>query len=200
MSRADSAGERDVVLFGLGLVLACAGVMVWPSSWADPRSVRWRERARARHRPEEGDSPAADVAVAALLLVIALRTGLPIGAALERVAEHCRPDIAGDLLGVVTAYERAEDPPTDAWQRLPAIWQPIAAAMAVASRAGVAPGPLLRTAADVILRRESVTQETAIGRVSVRLVLPLGLVLLPAFMGTTVLPLVLVMTRGQLGP
>lgn len=188
------------MLLGLGLVLACAAVVVWPSAWADPRSVLWRERPGARHRAGDRASPAADVAVAALLLVIALRTGLPVVMALERVAGHCRPDIARDLLRVVTAYERATDPPSDAWAGVPDIWQPIAAAMAVASRAGVAPGPLLRTAADAILRRESVTQEAAIGRVSVRLVLPLGLVLLPAFMGTTVVPLILVMTEGHLAP
>ena len=71
-------------------------------------------------------------------------------------------------------------------------------ALTVAARAGVPPGPLLATAARDLLRREGETQEAAIGRVGVRLVLPLGLVLLPAFMCTTVLPLVLVMTRRQL--
>jgi len=187
------------VVLVVGLVLACVGVVVWPSAWADPRSVLWRERSRARLRAGEGASPAGDVAVAALLLVIALRTGLPVVAALERVAGHCRVDIARDLLGVVTAYERAGDRPETAWARGPDIWQPIAAAMTVASRAGVAPGPMLRAAARAILRRESVAQEAAIGRVSVRLVLPLGLVLLPAFMGTTVLPLILVMTKDYVG-
>lgn len=61
------------------------------------------------------------------------------------------------------------------------------------------PGSLLRTASSAVLRRESVLRESAIGRVSVRLVLPLGAVLLPAFMCTTVIPLVVVMTRGFLG-
>ena len=74
----------------------------------------------------------------------------------------------------------------------------VSTALTVAARAGVPPGPLLATAARDLLRREGETQEAAIGRVGVRLVLPLGLVLLPAFMCTTVLPLVLVMTRRQL--
>ncbi|MFN2319837.1 MAG: type II secretion system F family protein [Dermatophilaceae bacterium] len=188
------------MVLSLALALVCAGALLWPSPWADPRDAFWRERVRARTSAGPRDSPAADVAVAALLLVIALRTGLPVVAALERVAAHCRPDISGDLMRVVTAHERAGDRPADAWSGAPGTWQPIAAAMIVASRAGVAPGPLLRAAARAILRRESVAQETMIGRVSVRLVLPLGLVLLPAFMGTTVLPLVLVMTRDYLGP
>lgn len=187
------------MVLGVGLALVCVGVLVWPSAWADPRSVLWRERSRAWLRADDDASPAGDVAVAALLLVIALRTGLPVVAALERVAGHCRVDIARDLLGVVTAYERAGDRPETAWTRGPDSWQPIAAAMTVASRAGVAPGPLLRAAARATLRRESVAQEAAIGRVTVRLVLPLGLVLLPAFMGTTVLPLILVMTKDYVG-
>jgi hypothetical protein len=62
----------------------------------------------------------------------------------------------------------------------------------------VAPGSLLHAAAGAVLRRESVSRESAIAGVSVRLVLPLGLVLLPAFMCTTVLPLLLVLARGYL--
>lgn len=186
------------MLPAVGLAVTCLGVLVWPSSWADPRSVLWRER-RAVRGPLDRSSPATDVAVAALLLAIALRTGLPVPAALERVARHARADIAGDLLRVLTRYERAGDRPAAAWSGVPGVWHPVAAAMTVAMTAGVAPGPLLRAAASAILRRESVEQEAAIGRVGVRLVLPLGLALLPAFMGTTVLPLVLVMTSGSLG-
>lgn len=183
-----------------GLVLACAGVLLWPSGRADPRTVMWRGCAVPRGPSPGQDSAATDVAVVALLLVIALRTGLPIVAALERVAAQCRPDIAADLLMVVTAYERDPDRAHEVWDRLPACWQPIAGALRVASRAGVAPGSLLGSAARTIQRRESVIQESAIGRVGVRLVVPLGTLLLPAFMATTVLPLVLAMTGDHLVP
>ena len=185
-------------MLGLGLVLAVTGVIVWPPVEVDPRAAPWRAGSAARAR--ERESRASEVAVAALLLVIALSTGLPVATALERVAAHCGADIAADLLRVVTAYDRDGARPLEAGAAAPPRRQPGAAATAGASRAGVAPGPLLRTAAGAILRRESVSQEAAIGRVSVRLVLPLGLVLLPAFMGTTVLPLVLVMTQGYLAP
>lgn len=183
-----------------GLTAVCAGVLLWPSRWADPRRLEWREHARARTPTAAQQSPASDVALAALLLVVALRTGLPVVLAVERVAAQLRADLAADLLTVVTAYERGLDEGCDPWAGLPEIWQPVAAAMAVAHQAGVAPGSLLQTAADAIARRESVAQESAIGRVSIALVLPLGLVLLPAFMGTTVLPLLLVMTQQQLAP
>ncbi|HHU10798.1 MAG TPA: hypothetical protein GXZ60_12420 [Intrasporangiaceae bacterium] len=143
--------------------------------------------------------PAAEVAVIAHLIAVALRAGLPIGTALEEVAAQAPSDIARDLGAVVGGYERRDDPDL-AWRAAPSVWQPVAAALTVAGRAGVAPGPLLLAAAGAILRRESSAQEAALGRVSVRLVLPLGLALLPAFMCTTVIPLVLVMTRGYLGP
>ena len=186
-------------MLAAGLVLVCAGVLLWPSVEADPRTPAWQARVATRPRTA-GASPSSDVAVAALLLALALRTGLPIGMALERVAQQCRPDIGDDLLRVATAYERAGDRPLEAWAGVPRIWEPIAAAMAVASGAGVAPGGLLRAAARAILRRENVAAEADIARAAVRLVLPLGLVLLPAFMGTTVLPLVLVMTGDSLAP
>lgn len=183
-----------------GLALVCVGALLWPSARADPRTVLWRSRTGRRGSSADRGSPATDVAVVALLLVISLRTGLPVVVALERVAGYCRSDVAADLLRVVTAYERDGDRAHDAWETLPDCWQPIAGALRVANRAGVAPGSLLRSAARTILRRESVVQETAIGRAGVRLVLPLGTVLLPAFMATTVLPLVLAMTGDHLAP
>lgn len=143
---------------------------------------------------------AADVALSARLLVIALSTGLPVATALERAAAHSGPEIAADLYRVAGGYARHADDPGRAWAQAPDLWQPIAAALVVAARAGVPPGPLLETAGRAVLRRESEAREVAIGRAGVRLVLPLGLVLLPAFMCTTVMPLLLVMTRGHLGP
>lgn len=184
------------LLLALATVMALVGVALWPPAWADPRNASWWERARA----VAGDPvPAAEVAVAAHLIAIALRAGLPVSTALEEVAVQSPGDIARDLSAVIGGYERRDDPAL-AWRAAPPVWQPVAAALTVAGRAGVAPGPLLLAAAVAILRRESSAQEAALGRVSIRLVLPLGLTLLPAFMCTTVIPLVLVMTRGYLAP
>lgn len=178
----------------LGLTLVLAAVGLFPTPRVDPRRALWQE-SRAGRR--EDSTPATEAAVTAHLLAIALRTGLPLPTALERVAAESPRVIARDLLLVTTAYDRHGDP-EQAWASAPMLWQPVAAALTVAGHAGIAPGPLLFTASGAILRRESAAQEVAIGRVSVRLVLPLGLVLLPAFMCTTVVPLVLVMTRDYL--
>lgn len=181
----------------IGPVLMLVGVICWPSPWADPRRPLWWEQvcAASRDRP----AAAAEAAVTAHLLAIALRAGLPVATALERVAEESPRDIARDLWAVIGAYERHGDTGA-AWAGTPAVWQPVTAALTVAGESGVAPGPLLLAASGAILRRESAAQEAAIGRASVRLVLPLGVALLPAFMCTTVVPLVLLMTRGYLGP
>jgi len=125
-----------------------------------------------------------------------LAAGVLIGGAALAGTAQASDAVLGAVVG---GYERRDDPDL-AWRAAPSVWQPVAAALTVAGRAGVAPGPLLLAAAGAILRRESSAQEAALGRVSVRLVLPLGLALLPAFMCTTVIPLVLVMTRGYLGP
>lgn len=184
-------------LLVLAVTCAIGGVLLWPSPWADPRQAYWRERSRAT-RPR-GDNPALaqELAITAQQLAIALQSGIPVVTALERVAAHCAPELRRHVMPVVTAYERGVEPEA-AWRAAPGVWQPIATAFTVAGRAGVAPGPLLRTAAGAVLRRESEHRESAIGRVSVRLVLPLGAVLLPAFMCTTVIPLVIVMSQGFL--
>ena len=184
----------------VGALLLALAVLAWPSPWADPRSPLWVEaRQNRRSGIERGraGSPAAEVGTAAQLMSIALRTGLPMELALEAVARHCSSELARDLWPVIAAYERGADS-EHAWRAAPEIWRPVAAALTVSQRAGLAPSTLLLSAATAIIRRESVHRESAIGGVSVRLVLPLGAVLLPAFMATTVIPLVLVMTRGFL--
>lgn len=179
----------------LALSLVLAGSVLWPSPWADPRSVVWRE---GRGRQTHSAASMAAVAVSAQLMVITVRAGLPIGTAISQVALHLPRELARDLAPVTDAYEHGDDS-AQAWRSALPVWGPVAAAMTVAERAGVAPAALLLGAATTILRRESVARESSIGRVSVRLVLPLGVALLPAFMCTTVIPLVIAMTAGFLG-
>lgn len=186
------------VLLGTGLALVVAALLIWPSPWADPRRVLWSER-HSHSSAELTPALAHEVALAAQLMSLALRTGLPVHTALERVVAHCSPDLVRDLMPVITGYERGLEP-ARAWARAPVIWQPVGAAFVAASRAGLPPSPLLLTASRSVLRHESVARESAIGRVTVRLVLPLGTVLLPAFMFTTVIPLIAFMTRDFITP
>ena len=78
-----------------------------------------------------------------------------------------------------------------AWAEAGAQWEAARRALELAAVAGVAPAQALRQAA-ADLRRDRVSDvELATARLGVRLVLPLGLAFLPAFVLTSVLPLVL---------
>jgi len=67
----------------------------------------------------------------------------------------------------------------------------LASALRLSERTGVAPGPLLRSAAAERRRRRSAAALVAANRLGVLAVLPTGLCLLPAFVLLTVAPLVL---------
>jgi len=62
----------------------------------------------------------------------------------------------------------------------------------------VPPGDALAGAADEVRRREQQRLEVATATLGVRLVLPLGLIFLPAFILTTVVPVVLALARQVL--
>jgi hypothetical protein len=125
----------------------------------------------ARSSPLDGAVPSAVVAdlVAALLW-----SGLPPGGALEVVHR------AADELGL----------------GLPAGLEPVREAMALAEATGLAPAGLVRSAAAEQRRREAAAAEVAARRLAVLAVLPMGLLLLPAFVLLTVAPLVLGLLGG----
>lgn len=139
-----------------------------------------------------------EVASALVLLAIAYRSGLPTWQVLSAVAERCPPRAAQDLRQVAAALRWGASE-TEAWESVPSAWAPAARAVTIAQHAGLAPGRLLTAAADDLHRAELEQLEIAAARVGVRLVAPLGLVLLPAFCLTTVVPLVLALGRQLLG-
>lgn len=128
------------------------------------------------------------------LLALALLGGGSLGEATRTVAATL-PGRAGDGLATVSAALREGVDTDDAWTEAGQGWDPARRSLELAAVAGVAPGPALRqTATD--LRAEAVAHvEVATARLGVRMVLPLGLAFLPAFVLTTVLPLVLALTR-----
>ena len=77
-------------------------------------------------------------------------------------------------------------------------WAPAARAVAIAHHAGVPPGAMLLAASDDLRSAELERLELSAAKVGVRLVAPLGLVLLPAFCLTTVAPLVIALAGGVL--
>jgi hypothetical protein len=86
----------------------------------------------------------------------------------------------------------------EAWRSVGAAWAPAGRAVVLAQLAGLAPGPLLLRAADDLWASRVEQVDIAAAKVGVRLVAPLGLVLLPAFCLTTVVPLVVALARQLL--
>ncbi|UIJ35098.1 type II secretion system F family protein [Allobranchiibius sp. GilTou73] len=137
------------------------------------------------------------VAASLDLLALALGSGVPLVTAVEAVAEDAGELVSRHLRQVAAAMRWGVDE-VRAWDGLPAVWKPAAASLALAVTAGVPPGALLRRAADDIRRGERQRLDEAIGRVSVLIVVPLGLCFLPAFALLTVVPVVMTIARSVL--
>ncbi|WP_197274968.1 type II secretion system F family protein [Luteipulveratus halotolerans] len=137
------------------------------------------------------------VAEAMDLLALALGTGAAVVTAVEAVADRAGPVVAVHLRHVAAALRWGVEP-TVAWDGLPRVWRPAAQAMALAAIAGVAPGSLLRRAADDVREAERRRLEESAARLSVRIVVPLGLCFLPAFGLLTVIPVVAALASGLL--
>lgn len=144
--------------------------------------------------PEVGDR---DVSSALALLVLAYRSGLPTWDVLEAVAAGLDGAAARDLRQVAAALRWGAHE-TEAWASVGPAWAPAARAVAIAHSAGVPPGAMLLAASDDLRDAELERLELSAAKVGVRLVAPLGLVLLPAFCLTTVAPLVIALAGDVL--
>ncbi|NUO90231.1 MAG: type II secretion system F family protein [Dermatophilaceae bacterium] len=138
-----------------------------------------------------------DVASALALLALAYRSGLPTWDVLDAVASGLAGPAARDLRQVAAALRWGAEE-GEAWASVGPAWAPAARAVAIAHRAGVPPGPMLLAAADDLRDAQLEQLELSAAKVGVRLVAPLGLVLLPAFCLTTVAPLVIALAGGVL--
>jgi len=141
--------------------------------------------------------PAADVAGVIELLALTLRGGAGLVEAMEAVAGRVGGPLGLHLQTVAAAGRWGVDDAA-AWASVPSAWQPAARALRMANRAGVPPADALAGAADEVRRAEQQRLEMATARLGVRIVLPLGLVFLPAFILTTVVPVVLALAKEVL--
>jgi hypothetical protein len=142
--------------------------------------------------------PAVEVADAVDLLALALHGGAGLVEAIEAVAARLDGPL-GAHLHTVAAAERWGVGTVAAWASVPSAWQPAARALQMAATAGIAPADLLARAADDIRDAEEQRLDVATARLGVRVVLPLGLLFLPAFVLTTVVPIVLALATQVLG-
>lgn len=198
----------------LAALAAAVVVLLWlpppPTAWTPPAGresrLRWPgrqpghhpgrqpDRVRRRGTRQSAGSTQALVPEALELLALALQGGGALADAARTVSLVLPEDAGAGLTRVASALRRGQD--TDqAWTAAGTLWEPARRSLELARVAGVAPGSALRqTAAD--LRAGRVTAvEMGTARLGVRMVLPLGLAFLPAFVLTTVLPLVLALTR-----
>lgn len=143
-----------------------------------------------------------DVAEVMVLLAVSLRSGCGMTEAVEAVAAAHEGDHGGPVaqqLHAVAAALRWGVAPYAAWTAADPAWSKVATVLAVATRAGTAPGPPLLRAARDLRSAEASRVEVAAARAGVRLVAPLGLAFLPAFVLTTLVPVVLALGRRVLG-
>ena len=141
--------------------------------------------------------PAADVAGVIELLALTLRGGAGLAEAMEAVAVRVGGPLGLHLQTVAAAGRWGVDDAA-AWASVPSAWQPAARALRMANRAGVPPANALVGAADEVRRAEQQRLEVATATLGIRIVLPLGLVFLPAFILTTVVPVVLALAKEVL--
>lgn len=140
-------------------------------------------------RPSSGGVSALEVAAIIELMCLALASGQGIVAAVEAVC-GASAGVVQRRLATVVAAVRWGVPWLEAWSLVGREWRRVGVAFALADDIGIAPtAPLQRAASDV---RAAVRQDAALAaaRLGVRLVLPLGLAFLPAFVLLTVVPLI----------
>ena len=163
------------------------------------RASRGRlRRAVVRGRAHHGPGPTTDeIASAMVLLAVALQSGCGVVEAVEEVAEVGRDTAAGEL-AVVAAALRWGVSDHRAWSVVDPRWSRAELSLRLATRSGVAPSSLLVEGAEDLWAARLAAVDVASARVAVRLVLPLGLAFLPAFVLTTVVPVILALTRQVL--
>jgi len=200
------------------MLLTAAAVLVWPGGY--PASVHsdgvhelrtmapgcagaaaGEDHVGVIANPDSGGIrtavPVAEVAGVIDLLALTLRGGVGLVEAMEAVATRVGGPLGLHLRTVAAAGRWGVEEAT-AWASVPSAWQPAARALRMAATAGVPPADALVGAADEVRRSEQQRLEVATATLGVRIVLPLGLVFLPAFILTTVVPIVLALARQVL--
>jgi hypothetical protein len=212
-----SSGDLNLADRGFGeveiavMLLTVAAVLAWPGVHAGEHEVgvvvsgRPGALAGQDHAGDGTGSgavvrsvvPVAEVAGVIDLLALTLRSGVGLVEAMEAVATRVRGPLGLHLRTVAAAGRWGVEDAT-AWASVPATWQPAARALRMAATAGVPPADALAGAANEVRRAEQQRLEVATATLGVRIVLPLGLVFLPAFILTTVVPIVLALAQQVL--
>ncbi|GAB3557794.1 hypothetical protein GCM10027344_05760 [Spelaeicoccus albus] len=183
-------------LLGIGAAV-CAAVLLVP--WTARRRLRrlLGPSRRDESAAAEALAPAAagasadgksvEPALVLDLVAVALEGGLDPRSAITAASRSLgrRIDPAGDIDEAVNSIESAAGPGADE------IATELRAALSFSAATGAPTAELLRSRADDLRRRQMRRAEEAAGRLGVRIVLPLGTCILPAFIALGVMPVVL---------
>ncbi|MBC7298449.1 MAG: type II secretion system F family protein, partial [Demequina sp.] len=140
--------------------------------------------------------PISLVAVAALTGA-AVRSGLDVRGALDHVGRACGGDAqalcaVAAALGVGVSWEAA-------WDVTPSRFEALARALAPAWHRGASPVDSLAALNEALLDTASAAGESAAAELGVRIALPLALCLMPAFVLTGIVPLLVALAGSVMG-
>ena len=178
----------------IGAIVALA-VLGATSPWWVRRRLPVRHPAR-----DPAVAPTASDPVLLLDLVeVALTTGVSVPRALAAVGESVGGP-PGESLSRASASLLLGASWRSAWAGCASSVLDVADVLEASWTTGSAPGPALRSRADQLRRRRRARARAAAGALGVRLVLPLGLCFLPAFVLLGLVPMLLSLASGLFGP
>lgn len=172
------------------------------SPWALADLDAARRCGRLTTTPPPGRTPARAELVDVTVLLELIGAALSAGAGVPRGLAAAGQAVGGSdgaALGRVAGALRLGASWTEAWDGAPARLDVVGRALRPAWDEGAAPGTALAAAADELRRARRDAARTAAGRLSVRLVLPLGTCFLPAFVLVGLVPVLLALGIGLLG-
>lgn len=187
----------------LGAVVTggAAGVLLWCATapWRGPRTPRAVPRRHTWRMPRPGARRVAAAGVDPTVMLDLLGAALGAGAGVPRAlgaVGHSVGGLDGEALeraGAALLLGAGWQP---AWDGAPARLRPVAEALRPAWVHGAPPRDALRVARERIAQDARARARTAAARLGVRLVLPLGLCLLPAFVLLGLVPVVVALGSG----
>jgi pilus assembly protein TadC len=169
------------------VVAACVGaVLPW---------IGRRGRGGRRRGPVAAAVAEPDVVLVLDLLDVAVASGVALPRALAVVGSAVGGR-RGRALGAAGGALLLGASWDTAWAGAPAELTTVAETLAPSWTAGAAPGPALRSCAEQRRHARRAQLRSAAGALGVRLVLPLGLCFLPAFVLVGLVPMMLGLARG----
>jgi tight adherence protein B len=178
------------------LMAGAAVLLRWPpsSSSRRPRTERPDRRAstgaRTDRRSSGDDGPALSVPVLMELVAAGLDAGLPAPSALQAAVRAAGGRTRSQLQPVVNLWCLGA-PVERAWRDAATSWQPLSRCLVLSQRTGASAATVLRAAARDLRSARRRRARVAANRLGVRLVVPLGLATLPAFVLWAVAPVAL---------